>query len=304
MSLFELHLNFHPAFHRSCSVRITGDVEGDVLVKASAVGVLPAVEYSLSVDSDRLAELRAACLTMLQQWDPAWSQWGLDGISVLGSFDWSGQRQTSFELWSPRPGSVPHAMLAAAFQCLPPEKCGGVVGEILEDVRSYLRLQPALTLMDEQPLRLRVAPSLAEQPVSAVEASIAGVPEGVALVVDISALQPPFGRPSRLDALKPLLKRDPPAQWLVSERLRDAIIKLGADPCHVQCTSRLDITRSGLPVILGGFVVTQQVLDVARNGSRMDLVKVLHVGGLPVTHAARGAAELMEILARASAEAS
>lgn len=60
----------------------------------------------------------------------------------------------------------------------------------------------------------------------------------------------------------------------------------------------------GLPVILGGFVVTQPVLDVARSGSRMDLVKALRASGLPVTHAARGAAELMEILARASAQSS
>ena len=242
---------------------------------------------------------------MLQQWDPAWSQWGLDGISVLGSFDSSEQGQTSFELWSPRPGSVPHVMLAAAFRCLPPEKCRGVVSEILEDVRGYLRLQPALTLMDEQPLRLRVAPSLADQPVPTIEASIASVPEGVPMIVDISALQPPFGRPSRLDALKPLLNRDPPTQWLVSERLRDAIIKLGVDPRNVQSTSRLEVTASGLPVILGGLVVTPQMLEAAKTGSRLELVQALRAGaGLPIAEAARGAAELMEILVRASAHSS
>ena len=302
MSNFELTLHFQPAFGRHCSVRIESCDGARAQVDVKAMGLLPADSLCLPVDPALAEEVRARCVHALANWDVRWSQSGLDGIRIAGSYFSGRSHRELFSLWSPGSDTDGHALLAATLACLPPERCTGPAGEALEQARSYLGLQPPAVILDEQPMRLRVATWLDARGAAGLEAAVATLPPGVDLLVDLSALERP-GRAEAIKALRGLLAQQRHTRWRMAESLRDAALAQGiaADDIDVLPATRL--SPNGQPIVLGGIVVSEEFLQLARTAARRDLVAAFRRHhSLPISQAAQAAAELVAMLAEFSDE--
>lgn len=304
MSYFELRLNFSPAFHRSCRVVVAGDETGEARVEADAIGLLPRLERCVPVDAEALAKLRGACRVALSARDPSWKEMGLDGIGVSGTFESTESDAERFEFWSPAPGSIPQVLLAAALECLPAEQFNGLAGELLENVRGYLHLPPALVWFPEDPPRVRITPYLCTLRAHEVERHLKDLPEATSLVVDMRT-DPDVPFTPHLGPFKALLRRYPSVRWLIADspRTREVLEDFGVPSECIEVEVRPAISRSGQFMLLRGTMpVHEEVLAIARHGTRKDLLVALrNRHGLPLDLAAKAAAELKEFVSSPAA---
>jgi hypothetical protein len=298
MSMFDLLLRFAPSFHRHCSIRVVGEMGAKATFEAPPSGLLPRITLTLEVDSHHSAQLRSSCEGMLQGWDKRWSSSGLDGISVDGTFEISGMEERSFMLWSPPKNSGAHQMLAAALACFPPQSCRGDSGELLEIVRSYFGLQPAVVVMGESPISLRLAPWLHRTHASEVEQHIRSLPDGVDLIIDASGVER-FGL--ALPNVLPMAQLRGSAssvRWVARKDAAEALLASGVALSDIEIAPCPRLTDTGYPVVLGGLIVSSpDLIALARNGAKIDLTRAIRIEhGITVTQAAQAAAELVDLV--------
>jgi hypothetical protein len=299
MSPFELHLQITPAFHRPCSIRIEGKVNALTTFEAHSIGLLPRAVLALPVESSRIAILHACCSSMLTQWEDVWSQSGCDGVCIDGIFSSSDAKDQAFMLWSPERGSAGYAMLAAALDCFPFERCSGVAGELLEMVRSYLELQPPVIVLNEVPLRLRFAPGVHAKDASEIEKILGALPQDGDLIVDLSGVER-LGRV--LGTILPMvqfLKRRGVVRWLVQSVDTDGLLGHGVEPSTIETVQHVPISAWGNPIVFGGLEISSpELIALAKNGTRIELVSALRRKyGMTIEQAAIAARELLGILA-------
>ena len=296
--MFDLLIRFAPSFHRHCSIRVVGEVGAEATFEASPSGLLPRITLALKVDSLHSARLRSSCESMLQGWDKRWSSSGLDGISVDGTFETSGTEERSFMLWSPPKNSGAHQMLVAALACFPPQSCRGGSEELLEIVRSYFGLQPAVVVMDESPIRLRLAPWLHRTHASEVEQHIRSLPDGVDMIIDAGGVER-FGPalPNVLPMAQ-LRERTSPVRWVARKDAAEALLASGVALSDIETVPCSRLTDTGHPVVLGGLVVSSpDLIALARNGAKIDLTRALRIEhGITVAQAAQASAELVDLV--------
>lgn len=245
-----------------------------------------------------MAALRSSCEIMLATFDKRWSQFGLDGINIDGVFDSSVSKPQEFSLWSPRAGSVPHMMLAAAFDCFPLEDCKGIAGELLEIARSYFDLQPPITVIGHNPIRLRLAPWVHAKDASEIERKLQTLSDGDDLFIDVSGMEH-CGALTRILPVENLLKRTGTVRWKVQSDLLDALITVGVAPSMIEVVHSVPISRTGEPIVLGGiFISSSELISLAKAGKKIELVRALREEfPLTIAQASQAAAELIEIVA-------
>jgi hypothetical protein len=303
--MFDLVLQFAPSFHRRCSIRVVGDERSEAMFVAPASGLLPSIALTLEIDEARTAELRASCLGMLQAWDKRWSNSGLDGIYVDGTFEIAGSEPHSFGLWSPPKNSGAHAMLAAALACFPPQLCTGPAEAPLEILRSYFGLQPAIVVIDDGALRLRLAPWLHRTHAQEVELQIRSLPDDADLIIDAGGVER-FG-PALPNVLPmgQLRKRTSQVRWIARNDATDALLAAGVAPSEVETIPRSRYTATGHPIVLGGLVVSSpELIALAGRGAKIDLTRALREEHrLTVAQAAQAAAELAELVTESATSA-
>lgn len=301
--MFDLSLRFAPAFHRTCSIRTIGDLCCEATLEAPPSGLLPGIVLTLGVDAADSEQLRASCHGMFQTWDARWSNSGLDGISIDGTFENLHGKPRTFGLWSPPKNSAAHAMLAAALACFPPRLCVGAAEGPIEILRSYLGLQPAVVAMGEGPIRLRLAPWLHQAQAKEVEQELRSLPEGISLIVDASGIER-FGHalPSYIP-MSLLRKRSSSIRWIAREDAADALRSAGVPPSEIETVPRSRLTGTGHPIVLGGLVVSdQELFALARSGAKIDLTRALREKyRLTMAQAAQATAELVELMGESEA---
>jgi len=300
---FDLILNLTPAFHRPCSIRIEGDATGSATFEACPAGLLPGAALTLSVESAQMQALYASCLHMLSTWDPRWSQAGLDGISIDGVFDTPDAPPQAFTLWSPGKGSTAHAMLAAAMDCFPAERCSGVVDAQLAIIRSYFGLQPPVTVIKDTPLCLRLAPWVHHTDREAIAKRLSTLAPELDLIIDVSGVER-FGRALlNILPMTQLLKRSGSVRWIAQSAEADVLVAYGVAPSAIEVVQRTPISRTGEPIVLGSIAVSsEKLLALANSGAKIELIRAFRQDypQLTMEQAARAAGELLAILATAS----
>ncbi|NHZ33960.1 hypothetical protein [Massilia rubra] len=272
MPYFELRLGFAPSFHRGGAIRVEGDVTGVATFEADPTGFLPGLVFTLPVDAGDMAAIHASCSAMLAGWDDRWTEEGCDGISFGGTFASSGAQPQHFSLWSPDRASLPHAMIRAVFKCFPPEGCSGVAEEQLESIRGYFELQPPVTLYNEVPLRLRLAPSAHRVDANEIETRVRALPDHVDLIVDLSGLEAIQRALAQLFPVNLLLQRSHAVYWRVRSNAVDVLVKHGVDPSMITSIERAQFSEWGYPVVLGRVVQSPGMFSLAQNGKRIALV--------------------------------
>jgi len=300
MPLFDLVLNISPSFHRHCSIRIEGEVTGVATFEAPARILHPRVVLALPVESEQMAKVHGCCSSMLAGWDESWSRSGLDGIGIVGEFDSSERKPRAFTLWSPSKRSVAHMMLAAALECFPFDRCDGAAGELLEIVRSYFGLQPPVTVINHDPMHIRIAPWVHSNNASEVESSLRLLPEDAELIVDVSGVEHSNQALARILPIGQLLKRSGPVRWIVRQHDFDALIRSGVEPTTIETIHAVPISPHGEPIVLGGICVSSlELIALAKAGERMALVRAFRSEyHLTIEQAAASAKELLDIVAR------
>jgi hypothetical protein len=267
--------------------------------EALPTGLLPRIAQSLPVESEHMATLHRRSSTMLMEWNEQWSQPGLDGVSIDGVFDSSNSKPQPFSLWSPREGSAAHTMLAAVFECFPFDRCSGPVGELLEIVRSYLDLQPSVSIINYHPLHLRLAPWVHANDACEVESHLRMLADDSDLIIDASGVERFCGALTRLLPLDHLLSRRGEVRWIVRSEFSNALIQAGVVQSMIEIVPVSPISRTGEPIVLGGiFVRSSDLIAFAKAGERMELVRGFRKEySLTIEQAAKAAAELLEIVA-------
>ncbi|NHZ90957.1 hypothetical protein F2P45_18310 [Massilia sp. CCM 8733] len=294
MPYFDLRLGFAPSFERGGAIRVEGDVTGMATFEADPTGFLPGLVCTLPVDAGGMAAIHASCSAMLAGWDDNWSQEGCDGISFGGTFAPSGALPQHFSLWSPERASLPHAMISAVFNCFPPERCSGVAEEQLESIRSYFQLQPPLTLYDEVPLRLRLAPSAHRVDANEIETRVRALPDHVDVIVDLSGLEAIQRAMAQLFPVNLLLQRRHAVHWRVRSNAVDVLVKLGVDPSMIVSIERAQFSDAGYPVVLGCVVRSPDMFSLAQSSERVALVSAFRSQFcMTYADAARAAVELI-----------
>ena len=299
MPIFDLVLNFSPSFHRRCSIRIEGEATGLATFEALPTGLLPRIAHSVPVESEQMAALQKRSSIMLMEWDEQWNRLGLDGISINGVFDSSSSKPQLFSLWSPKEGSAAHTMLAAVFDCFPFDRCSGPAGELLEIVRSYLDLQPPVSIINYKPTHLRLAPWVHANDACEVESHLRMVADDADLIVDASGVERFCGALTRLLPVEHLLKRRGEVRWIVRSEFSNALIQAGVAQSMIEIAPVIPISRTGEPIVLGGiFVGSSDLISFAKAGERMQLVRSFRKEySLTIAQASKAAAELLEIVA-------
>jgi|GEM_PF-7064105 len=299
MSTFDLRLNLSPSFHRQCSIRIEGDLTGLAICDAGPSGLLPRFDLTLPVNHEHMAALRSSCESMLAEWDERWSQFGLDGIIIDGVVDFSDSKPQQFSLWSPRAGSSPHTMLAAAFDCFPAEHCSGKAEALFESLRRYFNLQPPAVVSGHSPMRLRIAPWAHAKNADEIERVVYSIPEGVDLIVDASGMEPPCGALARILPVGHLVKRTGVVSWKVHNDFSDELVRAGVAPSLIELVHSTSITPMGEPIVLGSILSSSSALiPIAKAGNKIELVRAFRREyPLTIEQASKAATELMEIIA-------
>jgi hypothetical protein len=246
-----------------------------------------------------MATLHARCTSMLAQWDERWSQPGCDGITIGGMFDSASSESRLFVLWSPEKRCAAHAMLSAALDCFPFDRCSGVTEELLEIVRSYLELQPPVTITNEDPVRLRLAPWVHGNDAYEIETSLRALPEDTDLIIDVSAVERLGRAMLSILPMAQLLNRRGGLRWIAQSVDTNALIAQGVDPSTIEIVQRAPISPTGDPVVLGGIEVSSaELIALAKEGTRIALVRALRQEyGLTISQASMAAGELLDILA-------
>ncbi|MGK5056390.1 hypothetical protein ACQ4WY_05555 [Janthinobacterium sp. LB2P49] len=299
MSIFDLVLNISPSFHRQCSIRIDGEATGLATFEALPTGLLPRIAQSLPVKSEHMATLHRRTSTMLMEWNEQWSQLGLDGINIDGVFDPSNSKTQPFSLWSPREGTAAHTMLAAVFECFPFNLCSGPTGELLEIVRSYLDLQPPVSIINYKPTHLRLAPWVHANDACEVESHLRMLADDGDLIIDASGMERFCGALTRLLPVDYLLNRRGGVRWMVRSEFSNALIQAGVAQSMIEIVPISPISRTGEPIVLGSiFVDSSDLIAFAKAGERMELVRSFRKEySLTIEQASKAAAELLEIVA-------
>lgn len=298
MPCFALRLGFAPSFHRGGAIRVEGDVTGMATFDAHPTGLLPRLEFALPVDAGGMAAIHAHCSSMLAGWDGRWDGIGCDGMSVGGTFASPGAEPRQFSLWSPDRESVAHAMLRAVLDCFPPERCGGAAGEQLEIIRSHLGLQPPVTLHEDVPLRLRLAPWAHRSDANEIEARVRTLPEHGDLLVDLTGFDGIQQALAHILPMDLLLKRRPAVHWQVAGNAGDALSAYGIMASAISTVDRAPISETGYPVVLGGYIVSSPALmSLAQGRARLALVSALRQAyPMTVLEGAKAATELIHIM--------
>ncbi|MDQ1816673.1 hypothetical protein RBA41_25565 [Massilia sp. CCM 9210] len=298
MLYFDLRLGFGPSFHRGGSIRVEGDVTGIAAFEAHPTGLLPGLVFTLPVDARVMAAIHASCSAMLAGWDDRWSVSGCDGMRIGGTFASPDVQPQHFSLWSPNQDTAAHAMLRAVFDCFPPERCGEVAEEQLEIIRSYLDLQPSVTLYDEVPLRLRLAPRAHRNDANDIETRVRALSDHCDLIIDLSGFERPSRGLAQILPMDLLLKRSRAVHWIVQSNDADALIDYGVDPSAIKTIKRAPISYTGHPMVLGDVVVSSpELISLAQNGTRLALVSAFRKAyPLTVLEGAKAAAELVHIM--------
>lgn len=296
MTKFDLSLSISPSFHRQCAIRILADME-IAAFEASPIGLLPGAAMTLPVDHERLAIIEASCTSMLSQWDARWSQFGLDGMSVNAVFALPNAAPQAFSLWSPCAGSLPHAMLAATLACFPIDCCSGTAGELLEIVRSYLGLQPPVSVVGRDPLCLRLAPWIHVKDANELAGIVESLPDDADLVIDTSATERAGPALSRILPVEQLLGRRGALHWIVHRNQAELLVEAGIAPSTIAVVPASRLSSAGEPIVLGGLVVSSPVLlSLAENGGRGELIRAFRAAyPLTMEQAAQAATELLDI---------
>ena len=299
MPIFDLVLNISPSFHRQCSIRIEGEATGLATFEALPTGLLPRITHTLPVKSEQMAALHRRSSIMLMEWDEQWNQLGLDGISINGVFDSSSSKPQLFSLWSPKEGCAAHTMLAAVFECLPFDRCSGPAGELLEIVRSYLDLQPPVSIINYKPTHLRLAPWVHANDACEVESHLRMLADDGDLIVDASGMERFCGALTQLLPVEHLLKRRGEVRWIVRSEFSNALIQAGVAQSMIEIVPAIPISRKGEPIVLGGiFVGSSELISFAKAGERMQLVRSFRKEySLTIEQASKAAVELLEIVA-------
>jgi len=266
--------------------------------EASPTGLLPGVELAFSVNATHIALLHGACTSMLSAWDERWERLGLDGICIAGMFDSTTSMSRSFSLWSPRHGSVPHAMLAAVFDCFPVDQCDGIAGKLLDEIRSYFGARPPATVINKHPMRIRLAPWLHPKDAKEIEGIVRNLPKDGILLVDASGVERFGVALTRILPITQLLQRDEEVRWLVPDDMADALVQSGIKRSAIEVILPIPISSRGEPIVLGGVCVPLGMIPLAQTGNKKELVRAFR-NELPLTieQAATAATELMEIVA-------
>jgi hypothetical protein len=299
MSVFDLRLSISPSFHRNCSIRIEGEITGTATYEAAPVGLLPRATLTLPVAREPMAALRTNCARMVAAWDPRWSQLGLDGISIDVMLDSSNREPQEFSLWSPRAGTAPHMMLAAAFECFPFEHCNGKAGEQLDILRSYFDLQPPAIAFGHGPMRLRLAPWVHFKDASEIEHQVTMLPDEGELLVDASGMERFGGALARILPVDYLVKRTGGVSWKVHSGHFDELIQAGVEPSLIEVVHPVPLSSKGEPIVLGGiFISSSDLMILAKAGDKRELVRAFRKEfPLTIEQASKAATELMEIVA-------
>lgn len=296
MPMFDLILHFVPAFHRPSSLRVEGEVTSTAMFEAPPSGLLPRIALTLDVDAERTAELYTCSQKMLQGWEKRWAQPGLDGISVEGTFETSDEPERSFSIWSPPMNSLAHSLVAAALSCLPPQRCNGVPGALLEIVRSHFGLQPAVVVVSDNPLRLRLAPWLHRTHATEVDRAFRSIPADRELIIDASGMER-FGIAiANILPMPEILRRAQAVRWVARQDAAKALLAYGVAPSAVETALPSPLTSTGHPVILGGVVVASaDLISLAKEGAKLELTRRLRQEyKLTVAQASQAALELLD----------
>lgn len=303
MPVFDLRLNISPSFHRNCSIRIKGEITGTATYEADPAGLLPSVALTLPVAREPMAALRTSCERMLAAWDARWSQFGLDGISIDGMFDSSDSKLQEFCLWSPRPETIPHMMLAAAFDCFPFGHCIGKAGDQLEILRSYFDLQPPAIVIGHGPMCLRLAPWVHFKDASEIEHQVTTLPDDGQLLVDASGVERFGGALARILPVEDLMKRTGVVSWKVHVGHFDELIQAGVEPSLIELVHPVPLSQKGEPIVLGSILSSSSdLIPIAKAGNKIELVRAFRREyPLTIEQALKAARELMEIVAQAPA---
>lgn len=244
-----------------------------------------------------MTTVHECCSNMFAEWDQRWSQAGLDGISIDAVFDSPGSESRKFSIWSPRSGTAPHNLLAAALECLPFEHCQGREGELIEILRSYFGLQPAVTIVNRDSLVLRLAPWVNPKDATDVESKILMLPDQD-LLIDISGVERFSGGLARILPLVNLLDRKSEVRWIARKEFADALIQFGFDQSKITVVPYVPLSPIGEPIVLGGiFISSTALVSLAKAGEKIALIRALR-NEYPLTleQASRAAAELLEIV--------
>ncbi|MFB9245955.1 hypothetical protein IV454_12205 [Massilia antarctica] len=298
MPYFDLRLGFAPSFHRGGTIRVEGDVTGAATFEADPTGLLPGLVFTLPVDARGMAAIHDGCSAMLAGWDDRWSESGFDGMCLGGTFASPDVQPRHFSLWSPDQDTAAHAMLRAVFDCFPPERCAGVAEAQLESIRGYLGLQPPVTMYDEVPLRLRLAPCAHRNDANEIETHVRALPDDCDLIVDVSGLDGLFRALAQILPMDLLLKRSPAVRWRVQGKAGEALIAYGIAASAISTIERAPISEEGHPVVLGGYVISSpELISLAQDGARIALVSALRRQcAMTVLDGAKAAAELIHIM--------
>ncbi|MDO8040374.1 hypothetical protein [Janthinobacterium sp. SUN137] len=299
MPIFDLVLNIYPSSHRQCSIRIEGEATGLATFEALPIGLLPRITHTLPVKNEQMAALHRRSSVMLMEWDEQWRQLGLDGVSIDGVFDSSSSKPQFFSLWSPKEGCAAHTMLAAVFDCFPFDCCSGPTGALLEIVRSYLDLQPPVSIISYKPMHLRLAPWVHANDAFEVESHLRTLADDADLIVDASGVERFCGALTRLLPVEHLLKRRGEVRWIVGSEFSNALIQAGVAQSMIEIAPVIPISRTGEPIVLGGiFAGSSDLISFAKAGERMQLVRSFRKKyALTIEQASKAAAELLEIVA-------
>lgn len=133
MEKYKLQMDFRPSFKRhsswiaSCSGRKAKLV---VVVKEGADG--GGLKRNFSISAEQAKKLLEVGQQTLAHYSKSWGTFGLDGITVEGSFKSETFSLDEFFFWSPAKGSHPHQLVAALFDLVP-------LDDVDEEFMSYYK---------------------------------------------------------------------------------------------------------------------------------------------------------------------
>ena len=195
--------------------------------------------------------------------------------------------------------SAAHAMVAAALDCFPSEHCWGVAGVLLESVRSYFELQRPVTVTNEVPPRLRLAPWVHRKDANEIEKSLRVLPQDGDLIVDASGVES-FGQAvASILPMAQLLGRSGAVHWVVRSVDVDVLIAHGVALSTIEIVQPASISPWGHPIVLGGILVSSsELVDLANRWAKIELVRAFRQEyRLTIEQAAKAAMELIDIVA-------
>lgn len=112
-------------------LRITGR-GGKVVLTAGAT------DCELALDLEATRRLHDEIVSDLRTYDQdgSWTDTGLDGTEIRGTFESPGLSVPEFAFWSPRPGTPAHSLLSAVVGLLPPDFADDRVKSALESIKA------------------------------------------------------------------------------------------------------------------------------------------------------------------------